>query len=213
MSKKIDFKRLILLNLPYVPAFYFVNKIFAVFRSAPGTEMVDKMTDGFANFGTAFANPLPSFNPVDLLVGIAAAALLKLAVYMKGKNRKKFRQGEEYGSARWGKPEDIQPYIDPEFSKNVILTQTEALMMNSRPEKGMPAHFSANQRENRREQASKSISKWQTAEKQKKPASTKLTGFYNGGDGGIRTHGRIQSVKRFRVVPVMTSSIRLHGQL
>ncbi|MCD7889682.1 MAG: type IV secretory system conjugative DNA transfer family protein [Oscillospiraceae bacterium] len=133
MSKKIDFKRLILLNLPYVFAFYFVNKIFAVFRSAPGTEMVDKLTSGFANFGTAFSSPLPSFNPIDLFVGVAAAALLKLAVYMKGKNRKKFRQGEEYGSARWGKPEDIQPYIDPEFSKNVILTQTEALTMNSRP--------------------------------------------------------------------------------
>ncbi|MCD7785630.1 MAG: type IV secretory system conjugative DNA transfer family protein [Oscillospiraceae bacterium] len=133
MSKKIDFKRLILLNLPYVFAFYFVNKLFAVFRSTPGTEMVDKLTGGFANFGTAFASPLPSFNPVDLLVGVSAADLLKLAVYMKSKSRKKFRQGEEYGSARWGKPEDIQPYIDPEFSKNVILTQTEALMMNSRP--------------------------------------------------------------------------------
>ena len=84
-------------------------------------------------FGTAFANPLPSFHPVDLLVGLVAGALLKLAVYIKGKNRKKFRQGEEYGSARWGKPEDIKPYMDPEFSNNVILTQTEFLTMNSRP--------------------------------------------------------------------------------
>ena len=101
MTKKIDIKRLILLNLPYVFAFYFVNKLSAVFRLAPGTEMIDKLTGGFANFGSAFANPLPSFNPIDLLIGIAAGALLKLAVYMKGKNRKKFRQGEEYGSARW----------------------------------------------------------------------------------------------------------------
>ena len=101
MKKKIDIKRLILLNLPYVFAFYFVNKLAAVFRMAPGTEFVDKLTGGFANFGSAFANPLPSFNPIDLLVGAAAGALLKLAVYLKSKNRKKFRQGEEYGSARW----------------------------------------------------------------------------------------------------------------
>ena len=133
MTRKIDIKRLILLNLPYVFVFYFVNKIATVFRLAPGIEMVDKLTGGFANFGAAFANPLPSFNPIDLLFGVAAGALLKLAVYLKGKNRKKFRQGEEYGSARWGKPEDIKPYVDPEFSQNVILTQTEAFTMNSRP--------------------------------------------------------------------------------
>ena len=126
-------KKLILLNLPYVFAFYFADKIAAVFRLAPGTEFIDKLTNGFAVFGTAFANPLPSFHPVDLLVGLVAGALLKLAVYVKGKNRKKFRQGEEYGSARWGKPEDIKPYMDPEFSNNVILTQTEFLTMNSRP--------------------------------------------------------------------------------
>ena len=80
-----------------------------------------------------FANPLPSFHPVDLLIGVAGGALLKLAVYIKGKNRKKFRQGEEYGSARWGRPEDIRPYMDDDFSNNVILTQTEGLTMNSRP--------------------------------------------------------------------------------
>ena len=130
---KPDVKKLILLNLPYVFAFYFADKIAAVFRLAPGTEFIDKLTNGFAVFGTAFANPLPSFHPVDLLVGLVAGALLKLAVYVKGKNRKKFRQGEEYGSARWGKPEDIKPYTDPEFSNNVILTQTEFLTMNSRP--------------------------------------------------------------------------------
>ena len=133
MKKKLDTKRLILLNFPYVFAFYFVDKIAAVFRLAPGTELIDKLTGGFANFGTAFANPLPSFHPVDLLIGVAAGALLKLAVYVKGKNRKKFRQGEEYGSARWGKPEDIRPYMDDNFENNVILTQTEALTMNSRP--------------------------------------------------------------------------------
>ena len=130
---KPDVKKLILLNLPYVFAFYFADKIAAVFRLAPGTEFVDKLTNGFAVFGSSFANPLPSFHPVDLLIGLIAGALLKLAVYVKGKNRKKFRQGEEYGSARWGKPEDIKPYTDPEFSNNVILTQTEFLTMNSRP--------------------------------------------------------------------------------
>ena len=130
---KPDVKKLILLNLPYVFAFYFADKIAAVFRLAPGTEFIDKLTNGFAVFGTAFANPLPSFHPVDLLIGLIAGALLKLAVNVKGKNRKKFRQGEEYGSARWGKSEDIKPYMDPEFSNNVILTQTEYLTMNSRP--------------------------------------------------------------------------------
>ena len=130
---KPDVKKLVLLNLPYIFAFYFADKIAAVFRLAPGTEFIDKLTNGFAVFGTAFANPLPSFHPVDLLIGLIAGALLKLAVYVKGKNRKKLRQGEEYGSARWGKPEDIKPYMDPEFSNNVILTQTEFLTMNSRP--------------------------------------------------------------------------------
>ena len=99
---KPDVKKLILLNLPYVFAFYFANKIAAVFRLAPGTEFIDKLTNGFAVFGSAFANPLPSFHPVDLLIGLSAGVLLKLAVYVKGKNRKKFRQGEEYGSARCG---------------------------------------------------------------------------------------------------------------
>ena len=113
---KPDVKKLILLNLPYVFAFYFADKIAAVFRLAPGTEFIDKLTNGFAMFGSAFANPLPSFHPVDLFIGLIAGALLKLAVYVKGKNRKKFRQGEEYGSARWGKPEDIKPYTDPELS-------------------------------------------------------------------------------------------------
>ena len=140
MKKKLDIKRLILLNLPYVFAFYFVNKLSAVFRLAPGDDLLGKLTGGFANFGSAFANPLPSFNSIDLLIGVAAGALLKLAVYMKSKNRKKFRQGEEYGSARWGKPEDIRPYMDDDFANNVILTQTEALTMNSRPKQKHPGY-------------------------------------------------------------------------
>ena len=130
---KPDVKKLILLNLPYVFAFYFADKIAAVFRLAPGTAFIDRLTNGFAVFGTAFANPLPSFHPVDLLIGVLAGALLKLAVYVKGKNRKKFRQGEEYGSARWGTAKDIAPYIDPKFENNILLTQTERLTMTGRP--------------------------------------------------------------------------------
>ena len=130
---KPDVKKLVLLNLPYVFAFYFADKIAAVFRLAPGTEFIDKLTNGFAVFGTAFANPLPSFHPVDLLIGLSAGVLLKLAVYLKGKNAKKYRHGIEYGSARWGNAEDIKPYVDPTFANNVILTQTERLTMNSRP--------------------------------------------------------------------------------
>ena len=98
---KPDMKKLILLNLPYVFAFYFADKIAAVFRLAPGTEFIDKLTNGFAVFGTAFANPLPSLAPMDLLIGIVGAVVIRLAVYVKGKNAKKYRKGMEYGSARW----------------------------------------------------------------------------------------------------------------
>ena len=97
MRKTLDIKKLVLLNLPYVFAFYFVDKLATVFRLAPGTEFIDKLTGGFANFGAAFANPLPSFHPVDLLIGVAGGALLKLAVYIKGKNRKKFRKEKNTG--------------------------------------------------------------------------------------------------------------------
>ncbi len=98
---KPDVKKLVLLNLPYVFAFYFADKIAAVFRLAPGTEFIDKLTNGFAVFGTAFANPLPSFHPIDLLIGIAGAVIIRLVVYFKQKNAKKYRKGMEYGTARW----------------------------------------------------------------------------------------------------------------
>ena len=98
---KPDVKKLVLLNLPYVFAFYFADKIAAVFRLAPGTEFIDKLTNGFAVFGTAFANPLPSFHPIDLLIGIAGAVIIRLVVYSKQKNAKKYRKGMEYGTARW----------------------------------------------------------------------------------------------------------------
>ena len=95
---KPDVKKLILLNLPYVFAFYFADKIAAVFRLAPGTEFIDKLTNGFA---AAFSSFAPSLHPADLLVGVLGVALIRLVVYVKGKNAKKYRKGMEYGSARW----------------------------------------------------------------------------------------------------------------
>ena len=133
MKKKVDLKKLTLLNMPYLFAFYFADKISTAFRLAGGDSFANKLGAGFLNIGTAFQNPLPSFHPIDLLIGVVGAAGLRLLLYIKSKNKKNYRHGEEYGSARWGKPEDIKPYVDPEFSNNVILTQTESLTMNSRP--------------------------------------------------------------------------------
>lgn len=130
---KKDIKKTIFLNLPYAFAFYFADKLSAVFRLADGTSFTEKLGAGLLNIGTAFQNPLPSFHYIDLLVGAAGAAGLRLLLYIRSKNKKKYRHGEEYGYARWGKPEDIKPYVDPDFSNNVILTQTESLTMNSRP--------------------------------------------------------------------------------
>ena len=130
---KPNMKKLVLLNIPYVFAFYFADKVAFAFRSAAGGDLLSVLSAGMSNLSTAFRNPLPSFNLTDLLIGTAAALLLKLLVYVKAKNRKKFRQGIEYGSARWGTSEDIKPYIDPVFQNNVILTQTERLTMDSRP--------------------------------------------------------------------------------
>lgn len=130
---KLNMKKLVLLNIPYVFAFYFADKVAFAFRSAAGGDLLSVLSAGMSNLSTAFRNPLPSFNLTDLLIGTAAALLLKLLVYMNAKNRKKFRQGIEYGSARWGTSEDIKPYIDPVFQNNVILTQTERLTMDSRP--------------------------------------------------------------------------------
>lgn len=130
---KPNTKKLVLLNIPYVFAFYFADKVAFAFRSASGGDLLSVLSAGMSNLSTAFKNPLPSFNLTDLLIGTVAALILKLLVYVKAKNRKKFRQGIEYGSARWGTSEDIKPYIDPVFQNNVILTQTERLTMDSRP--------------------------------------------------------------------------------
>lgn len=131
--KQINVKKLLLPNLPYVFIALFATKLGQAARLAPGADFSQKALHIMEGFAAAFQSALPSFHPIDLCVGIAAALLIRLAVYVKGKNARKFRKNIEYGSARWGNAEDIKPYVDPTFSNNVILTQTERLTMNSRP--------------------------------------------------------------------------------
>ena len=129
----VDKKKLILMNLPYILAGYFCDKIAWLWRVSPGSNVSDKMMAAMNGMNDLFSNPLPSFFPKDLLVGIVGGVALRLVVYFKAKNAKKFRQGVEYGSARWGNAKDIEPYVDPVFENNVILTETERLMMSGRP--------------------------------------------------------------------------------
>ena len=133
MAQSADMKKLILLNFPYIIAFYMVEKAAWLYRHCNGDTVVDRLMVLFMNFGLAYKSALPSFHPFDLLVGFLGAAALKAVIYFKGKNAKKYRQGEEYGSARWGNQKDIEPFIDPVFENNVLLTQTERLMMSGRP--------------------------------------------------------------------------------
>ena len=133
MMQSADMKKLILLNFPYIIAFYMVEKAAWLYRHCNGDSVVDRLMVLFMNFGLAYKSVLPSFHPFDLMVGLVGAAALKVVIYFKGKNAKKYRQGEEYGSARWGNQKDIEPFIDPVFENNVILTQTERLMMSGRP--------------------------------------------------------------------------------
>ena len=128
-----NLKRWIIPNLPYILFVYLFDKAAQAVRLAPGADLSGKLLGIGNGFTSAFASPLPSFSSVDMLIGIAGAILIRLIVYTKGKNAKKYRKGVEYGSARWGNAEDIKPYIDPVFANNVLLTQTERLMMSSRP--------------------------------------------------------------------------------
>ena len=130
---KFNARKHLLPYIPYVMIFYTVNKTAWLFRHCAGDSALERVTVLFENYAMAFSKPLPSFNPYDLAVGAGVAALVWVILYSRRKNAKKFRQGEEYGSARWGNEKDIAPYIDPVFENNVILTQTERLMMNSRP--------------------------------------------------------------------------------
>lgn len=129
----VDKKKLLLMNLPYVLAGYFCDKIAWLWRVSPGQDASAKMMAVMAGMEDLFSNPLPSFYPKDLLIGVCCGAALRLAVYFKAKNAKKFRQGVEYGSARWGNAKDIEPYMDSVFENNILLTQTERLMMSGRP--------------------------------------------------------------------------------
>ena len=131
MSGKL--KKTVILHIPYVIIGLFAAKLGQAWRCTDGTEVAEKILHLGDGFSAAMESPLPAFHPFDLCVGVAVAVLFRLIVYGKSQNAKKYRRNEEYGSARWGKPEDIAPYIDPAFQNNVILTQTERLTMNNRP--------------------------------------------------------------------------------
>ena len=131
--KQLNLKKLVLLNLPYILLGLFATNLGEAWRLATGADASAKMLSFFSTLPVALGSWWPSLHPLDLAVGICCGAGLRLAVYLKGKNAKKYRHNVEYGSARWGTHEDIAPYIDPVFQNNVILTQTERLTMSSRP--------------------------------------------------------------------------------
>ena len=131
--KNVNYKKLILPNIPYVFIGLLATKLGQAARLSPGVDFSSKAMNIMQGISMAFENIMPSFHPIDLLVGIAAGVIIRLVVYFKGKNAKKYRKNIEYGSARWGTREDIAPFMDPVFENNVILTQTESLMMSNRP--------------------------------------------------------------------------------
>ena len=131
IDKKL--KKKLILNAPYALFAYLFDKAAQAIRLAPGSNASQKLLHLGDGFRAALSNPFPSFHPIDLLIGVAGAAVVWIAVYVKGKNAKKFRKNMEYGSARWGTPEDIAPYMDENPRNNLILTRTEGLTMNSRP--------------------------------------------------------------------------------
>lgn len=130
---KPEIKKLLILNLPYLLFVWLFDKVGAAVRLSPGADASAKLLHLGDGFTAAFSSAAPSFHPADLLIGIAGAVIVRLIIYVKGKNAKKYRKGMEYGSARWGTAEDIKPYTDPVFENNIPLTQTERLTMNSRP--------------------------------------------------------------------------------
>ena len=132
MDKK-KIKRLLILNIPYFIVGLFATTLGEAWRLAEGADFSAKLLGFFATFSVALSNPLPSFHPSDLLVGIVCGAAMRLAVYLRGKNAKKYRHNVEYGSARWGTAKDIEPFMAPKFEDNIILTKTERLMMSNRP--------------------------------------------------------------------------------
>ena len=131
--RKKNWKKILISSIPYLFIALFATKLGQAVRMAPGTDFSGKALHMMEGVRDAFASPMPSFHPADLCIGICIAAAMRLAVYIKGKNAKKFRHNQEYGSARWGTAADIAPYVDPIFENNMILTQTESLTMNNRP--------------------------------------------------------------------------------
>ena len=130
---KPEIKKLLILNLPYLLFVWLFDKVGAAVRLSPGADASAKLLHLGDGFTAAFSSIAPSFHPADLALGIAGAVIVRLIIYTKGKNAKKYRRGTEYGSARWGGADDIKPYTDPVFENNIPLTQTERLTMNSRP--------------------------------------------------------------------------------
>ena len=130
-TKKLT--KLLALYLPYILLGLVATNFGEAWRLAEGKELGDKIMSMMGTIPVAFANPLPSLHPLDLLVGLCCGAGLRLAVYLRGKNAKKYRHGMEYGSARWGTAKDIEPFMAPKFADNIILTKTERLMMSNRP--------------------------------------------------------------------------------
>ena len=135
-TKKL--KKILTLSLPYVLLGLICTNIGEAWRLAEGADYSKKLVSFFSMIGVAFGNPMPSFHPLDLFIGAVCGGGLRLAVYLRGKNAKHYKHNEEYGSARWGGPKDIEPFMDPVFENNVILTRTERLMMGNRPKN--PAH-------------------------------------------------------------------------
>lgn len=131
--QNIPMKRVVILSIPYLIIFYLADKCFWLYRHCIGDSMIEKIGVMLMNFQLAFTNWLPSFHMQDLLGGLVTALIFRLILYYKAKNAKKFRHGEEYGSARWGNQKDIEPFVDPIFENNIILTETERLTLNSRP--------------------------------------------------------------------------------
>ena len=131
--KNINIKKLLILNVPYLLMGLFATNLGEAWRLAEGADMSAKLLSFFSTITIALGNPFPSFHSMDLMVGIICGAGLRLAVYLKGKNAKKYRHNEEYGSARWGTTKDIEPFMAPKFEDNIILTKTERLMMSNRP--------------------------------------------------------------------------------
>ena len=131
--KQVNVKKLLILNLPYLLFVWLFDKAAQAVRLSPGADFSAKILNLGAGFSEALETMFPSLHPLDLLIGLMGAVCIRLAVYVKGKNAKKYRKGMEYGSARWGTAEDIKPYIDPVYENNILLTQTERLMMSNRP--------------------------------------------------------------------------------